>query len=149
MFMVFVLFGVPRLLDWYMTAPPIGGHAEVLVELFVDGSADSEKEKSVIASLQSEIHGPIKFVTIDLREHPEYKTAAGPKAPFAVDHAPFVWVYLVKVDRDGHEVSRGGSGSGSPYLLTKRNILKDIRWQASGANREPAVPITRTYPAAK
>jgi C-terminal processing protease CtpA/Prc len=147
--LAFMLFGVPKVVEWFLHSPPLGGHAEVLVELFVDGSANSEQEKSVIAALQSEMHGPIKFVTIDLREHPEYKTAGGPKAPFAIDHAPFVWVYLVKIDRDGHEVSRAGSGSGSPFLLSKRKVLKDIRWQASGANREPAVPITRTYPAAK
>jgi C-terminal processing protease CtpA/Prc len=66
-----VCFLAPGFVNRVMFGPPIGGHAEVLVELFVDGSQSSEHEKAIIASLQSEMRGPIKFVTIDLREHPE------------------------------------------------------------------------------
>ena len=146
--MVFGFFGFIKLVDRLVAGPPIGGRAEVVVQLFVDGSEASAREAAVVAQLQAELQGGVRFETIDLRQHPEFDRKAHPDQHerFAVDGAPFVWVLTVVYDRHGHEVKRGGSGSGSVYSLTKRNLLRSIRWAAAGYNHEPVIPITRTWP---
>ena len=91
------------------------------------------------------MQGQIQFVTIDLREHPEYQRNDGPKKPFAIDHAPYVWVYLVVYDRDGKEVTRNGGGVGDVYGLTKQAIIQKIRWACSGAQQRPLLCQSSEY----
>lgn len=111
--------------------PPIGGHAGVVVELDYDHSAASVQEKAVVEQLQSQLQGEVKFDYVDIVEHPEYRSADGPKKPFAVEHAPMIWVYRVYYDRNGKETSRGGSGGSGAFSLAKRKILQEIRWNAA------------------
>ena len=112
----------------------------------VDGSEQSDVARKAVADLQKEIKGGVRFETVDVREHPEYLELGPNHVRFATSQAPMVWILTVTYDKNGKEVNRGGSGTGGVHGLTKRALIRSIRWAAAGYNQNYVVPIERVKP---
>ena len=125
-----------------MHGAPEGSTAEIVVQLYVDGSEESARQAVIFDELKGEYQGDIRFEKIDVMANPgRVKELNGDQPRF-----PTVIVRHHFKDPTGKVI--GYSSNGRGYPAPKRDLVRSIKWQIEGDQRAgyPKVKVQRVVP---
>lgn len=121
---ILAFIGIGCLADYWQRTPPAGAQAEVVVELYTDGSENSQSQAAVFNQLQKEYSGPISFKTYDVKQQPEFTPLSDNDTwRNKVEPVPCVRVVYRWKDKEGKLISGGTQGLGK---ATKRDVVSLI-----------------------
>lgn len=146
--MVAILLGSFFVLPRFILGPPAGVQSKVVVELVVDSSELSKKQRKVVEQLASEYSGAIEFKILNFSDGPDVleKSSDGFwKASVHQLHPSTIWIRRVYLDRDGKPISGKYSGTGMG-TFTKAWLVRSIEHHSGAQDYWPAASITRTKP---
>lgn len=146
--MVFVLLGSLFFLPRVMNSAPAGVQGKVVVELVVDDSELSKRQRKVVEQLASEYSGAIEFKILNFSDGPDVleKSSGGFwRAGTYQLHPSTIWIRRFYLDRDGKPISGKYSGNGMGNF-TKASLVKSIEYLSRAQDYWPATSITRTKP---
>jgi C-terminal processing protease CtpA/Prc len=100
-----------------------GMHGDVVVELYTDGSVDSQVQADLVKQLEKEYAGPISFSLIDVKQNPHYTNWDGRSTirPTVVESVPSIRI-IYRFRNDKNELISGGT-QGLNGKVPKRDLV--------------------------